>query len=299
MDFAILWFENQLRDLVGQIGELEHHISEAGFIPKIVYQPDSKELAKLSARQENFHEFDLVVVDWDLDGDDKGDEVARQVRRRFGFTDIIFYSGKKPDDLRDMVKQKAIDGVYCIHRRDLIEKMIQRVDYVVAGMSRLAAMRGLSMGVVGQCDMELKSLVAEAYELVDRSVREKAISELDELVSSGQKKQMLAYEACGDLSARLDSRAISSFHLWKLAMMLIKGNPRFTKERKLLAEYDMEVLKPRNALGHAIEIEREGQWEIQIRDAGPMTSADFPKLRKAFASHISNIKAIRALLKGD
>jgi hypothetical protein len=299
LEFTILWFENQLRDLANQIGELEVHIRKAGFIPNIKIERDASRLEEFSRRQEHFHEFDLVVVDWDLDGKEKGDEVARRVRRHFGFTDILFYSGKKPDELRVMVMKKAIDGVYCVHRRNLIDRLTELVDDIVVGLSRLEAMRGLAMSVVGQCDEELKFLIGAISSSKDPEVQEAVTKLLDELVQDSYKRGTDGYANCKTLDERLTSFSVTSFHLWKLALQLTRGNGFVKAQREKLKKYDTEVIKQRNALGHAIEKETENGWEVEGTLGDPITRDDFPRLREHFASHLENIRAIRVALTVD
>ena len=299
LEFTILWFENQLRELESQIGELKDHIQSAGFIPKIELRPDASDLEELSRQQENFHEFDLVVVDWDLDGDQKGDEVAYRVRKKFGFTNILFYSGKRPGDLRDMVKEKAIDGVYCIHRRELIQRLTELIDDIVSGLSRLDAMRGLAMSTVSQCDGDLKRLITSVFASSEPELQKEIIRLLDELVGDSREKGKEKYDKCKSLEDRLSCFSVTSFHLWKLALHLTKGNGLVADRRKTLGRYNDEVLGTRNALGHAVEKRTEDGWAIEISRGDPLTKADFPKLRGFFASHRENLTSINEALIVD
>jgi len=252
-------------------------------------RPDATDLEQLSRRQENFHEFDLVVVDWDLDGEEKGDEVARRVRRRFGFTNIVFYSGKKPDELRDKVKEKAIDGVYCVHRRDLIQRLTELIDDIVAGLSRLDAMRGLAISTVSQCDGRLKDLIRSIFDSADGERKKVILDSLDEMVGESQSKGKERYGKCESLEDRLSSFSVTSFHLWKLALYLTKGNKLIVDQREILKRYDPEVLTTRNALGHAVERMTDDGWEIDLPGGNRVTRADFPALRGHFVSHRDNI----------
>lgn len=297
LEFKILWFENQPKDVKTQVEEIEEYLSDAGFIPIVCMEKDASNLEALASTQETFDDFDLVVVDYDLgDPDRNGDWVAQQVRRYFGFTDIIFYSGKKPGQLRELVYKGDIDGVYCFNRPDLAEKLAVHIDQVVRRLSRLEAMRGLAMGVVGKCDDELKRVLLSAYKAGNSASQADLEGQLDSLIERAQKSSTRRYAECRKFSDKLNSRAVSSFSLSRLLQYLIRGDDRCTAERELLVRYEEDVLRPRNVLGHATEERTEAGWVIRPADAPEITAKDFQQLRKNMAIHFSNIRAIGSIV---
>lgn len=300
LQFRILWFENQPQDVRTQIEEIEEYLRDEGFIPQIEIQVDASNLEEYSRQQQLYDEVDLVVVDFDLGNpDENGDHVAQMVRRGFGFTDIIFYSGHKTVDLRTLVKERGIDGVYCMERPQLSEKLALHIDQVVRRLSRLEAMRGLAMGTVGKIDDELRLLIASEYVACPVEEQSRIVAKLDDLVADGARAQAEVYAKCEDLAARLESRAVTSFHLQRLALAITKGNEACVDERKLLGSYDNEVLQPRNTLGHAIETKGERGWEVTPAGKPPITYVEFPKLRRDLARHLTNILSLRSILQGQ
>ncbi|MBI1179839.1 MAG: hypothetical protein GC201_04725 [Alphaproteobacteria bacterium] len=300
LQFRVLWFENQPQDVRTQIEEIEEYVREVGFIPQIEMQVDASNLNEYARQQQLYNEVDLVVVDFDLGNpDENGDHVAQMVRRGFGFTDIIFYSGHKTVDLRNLVKERGIDGVYCMERPQLFERLALHIDQVVRRLSRLEAMRGLAMGTVGKIDDELRLLIAAEYGACTAAQQSQIVATLDDLVASGARVQAEGYAKCEDLAARLESRAVTSFHLQKLALAITKGNQACGDERKLLGKYDNEVLQPRNTLGHAIETKGDKGWEVTSAGKPPITSVDFRKLRQDLARHLANILSLRPILQGQ
>lgn len=300
LEFRVLWFENQPQDVRTQLEEIEEYVREVGFIPRIEMQVDASNLDELAKRQQLYDEVDLVVVDFDLGNPDmNGDHVAQVVRRSFGFTDIVFYSGHKTVDLRKLVHDRHIDGVYCMERPQLAERLSMHIDQVVRRLSRLEAMRGLAMGTVGRCDDELRALLGAEHEACDQAARDAMISELDEMVSSGASLQAERYGKCSTFADRLASRAVTSFHLQKLALAVVKGRAECAAQRKVLGQYDQQVLGPRNTLGHAIEARGKRGWEVTSTGQPAIGTADFPRLRKDLALHLENIIAIRSILAGQ
>lgn len=300
LEFKILWFENQPQDVRAQVEEIEEHLQTCGFIPQIAMEIDARNLESLSRQQQLYDDFDLVVVDYDLGSEEmNGDQVARIVRRHFGFTDIIFYSGHRTVDLRDLVHKNGIDGVYCMSRPDLADKLGARIDQVVSRLSRLEAMRGLAMGTVGKCDDELRTVLEELFNSQDVRGQQTILEKLDKLVADSQSSAVEQYKKCDTLETKLNSRAVTSYHLQRMVRSLLKGMATVDEQRNTMGRYDEEVLKPRNILGHAIEARGDSGWEVTSRGADPITAADFPQLRRNLATHLKNIVAIRPLLKSD
>jgi hypothetical protein len=297
LEFRILWFENQPNDVRTQVEETEEHLRSIGFVPRILMVPDGSEIEKYGEQQSKYDEFDLVVVDYDLGNPEKnGDWVAGQVRRNFGFTDIIFYSGKKPGQLREMVFHEGIDGVYCISRPDLADKLASHIEQVMRRLSRLEAMRGLAMGVVGQCDNELKKLLLLSFSELGAEKKLELDSKLRDLVLSAREIGKSHFDKCESFADRLSSRSVTSFTLYKLAMYILKGNVKCVAQRRLLADYDPHVLEPRNRLAHATETRTDAGWSVETEAMPPITINDFPKLRKDLAIHLNNIFSIGPLL---
>lgn len=300
LEFKILWFENQPQDVRTQLEEIEDHIREAGFVPRVQMVIDTTTINALTEQQRLYDDFDLVVVDFDLgDPGMNGDHVAEIVRRNFGFTDIIFYSGHKTVDLRKLVHDRQIDGVYCFARPDLPERLGMHIDQVVRRLSRLEAMRGLAMGTVGKCDDEFRSILRAEHASSPPKKQTEMDEALSKLVASAAKLQSERFAACASFEDRLVSRAVTSFHLQKLALQITKGRQSCAERRKALARYNDEVLSPRNTLGHAVETRGEGGWEVSSSGAPPISSADFPSLRRNMANHLENICSLRVLLDGE
>jgi len=297
LEFKILWFENQPNDVKTQVEEICYHLETVGFIPQITMVPDGENIEAFGEQQSRYDEFDLVVVDYDLGHPGRnGDWVAQQVRRYFGFTDIIFYSGKRPFELRKMVFDGGIDGVYCFSRPDLADKLAIHIEQVVRRLSRLEAMRGLAMGVVGKCDDEFKNFILHSFKVAEQTAQEKLDDELKSLVNSSQKLNFDNFGKCLDFESRMSSRCVTSFTLYKLAMYLLKKDLRCVNERRFLADYNDKVLEPRNRLAHAIETKQELGWVIESVAKPAMTLDDFPKLRQDMATHLENIRKISVQL---
>lgn len=293
LEFNILWFENQPEDVATQMDEIKEHTEAAGFRANLFVQPNADDLDALAQRQEKFHDFDLVVIDWDLGGDGmQGDELAHRCRTRFGFTDIVFYSGKRPNELREMVYTRGIDGVYCMSRGELVASLTEHIDEVVKRLSRLEAMRGVSVGAVGRCDEMLRTSLRRIYAGMDGDARQEADDYLAKCVASGAEAGKKGYDTCNTFDDRLDCRSVTSFTLWKVASHLVKRRGDLKQRYEILKRYNDEALEPRNRLGHAVEEQGQDGWIVASETKPAIGQADFPKLRRDLLVHLDNLSRL-------
>lgn len=299
LEFTILWFENQPADVQTQMEEIEEHIREVGFVPDIRMEVNADNLEALSANQMLYNDYDLVVVDYDLGAPGlNGDHVAQSVRSTFGFTDIIFYSGQKTVDLRKLVHDQQIDGVYCLERTSLAERLGSHIEQVVERLSRLESMRGLLMGTVGKCDDILRDLLLEVHGRSPAAEQRHLADTLDGYVQDVLQHQGDRYATCNTFEQKLASRAVSSYHLQRLVLHITRGNEAYRDQRELLTRYNDEVLNPRNILGHAAEERTDQGWTVTSLGNPPIGTQDFPKLRRDMVTHLHNVAELQRLMGG-
>ena len=301
LEFKVLWFENQMDGVQQAVKGMRGELFKHGLLLELDQQGDASKLDELRAHQEKFHDYDLVVVDWDLgDGQPKGDEVAERIRNSFGFTDIIFYSGKATDRLRDMVKDRAIDGVYCARRNELRDKLIEHVNHVVERLSRLEAMRGLAVVSAGRADDRMREVVRLAHAKMDAEAQSELIVAIDTKVAGAAVSHAKAYGKLKDLEGRLGSRALNSGILHEAATLsvqkIVADHPACEPHLAILKTYVEEVIQPRNALGHIDETREIDGWVINYASGKQLTKVGLSKMRQDLSRHLNNFAAISALL---
>ncbi|SOE01832.1 hypothetical protein [Caenispirillum bisanense] len=296
LEFGVLWFENQPDDVRGQRKEIEEYIEELGFKPRIEMLSDGDEVEILAERQRLYDDFEIVLVDYDLGQAGKGDKLAGRIRKGFGFTDIVFYSGLTTVDLRNLVHKAQIDGVYCMERRHLADRLEGRIDEAARRLSRLEGMRGLAMGIVGKCDAALKSILLSEYEAAEADKKTEIVDQLDTLVTQSAAAMRDKYGKAETFRDRLHSRTVTSFHLYKLALHLTKGREACKEHREILKSYNTAVLDLRNVLGHVAEVRGPRGWEISKDADASINIEDFPELRREMARHFDNIVALGEIL---
>lgn len=291
--FTILWFENQFSEVQPAIQGLQLHLADSGFDLVIRKAVDGSGIDAFARDQDLFHEVDLIVVDLDLGwSSEEGDAIAEQVRQRFRFTDIVFYSGVAPTELRERIQRRNVDGVYCMDRRDLRLNLIELVDNLIRRMSRLESMRGLAVATAGKADARLRSILLALHGQADEAGKGEIAAFIDTEVHDTDNRIIGRYDRSADVQAKLYSLACTSMVLLKAAKHFVGRQPSLLAERKVLGQYQDEVMAVRNNLGHATESRTRDGWVISCHDGRRITRDDFPAFRRSFSRHLSNLAAI-------
>ncbi|WNV10129.1 response regulator [Tardiphaga sp. 709] len=306
LDFGILWIEDSWSPEESET--LKRRIRESGFIARIETIANSKRIEDLARAHNLYHKYDLILLDYRLQ-DENGDEIAPRVRALFPSTNILFYSGTVDEQsLRELIAKQQVEGVYCSHRSRFIDRTGSLIDQTARALDRLSGMRGLAMRVVAECDTLMKSAMLSMCERDPNCVAK--VSDLDkdvlDFIASMQKKYELAIS--GDLSARIDTRAVDSLKLFKHFRRLTQiaatapatfgineaGVERLRELRRQSAQYNENVLNKRNVLGHVVEVQSDDGWVLKGSDE--IRVSDFPDIRRSFAAHIDAFREMGDLV---
>ncbi|KRV76310.1 response regulator [Pseudomonas citronellolis] len=306
LDIGVLWIEDSYSK--EEEDSLRRRILDAGFVARIETTPNSTGIKELAQNHELYHCFDIILLDYKLQ-DEKGDEIAPSVRKLFPSTTILFYSGSlEESELRQKMAAKKIEGVYCSERRRFIERAGSLIDQTARSLNRLSGMRGLAMRVVAECDVIMKeailSMAARSPECSEKK------NELDDDVIGfiEQTKEKYIAAIKGDIEDRLATFAVDSTKLFKHFRRLTQiatnsaeifgldedQSDRLRELRKSSANYDKEVLRKRNILGHVFEAQEASGWVL--RGSDEINISDFPDIRRGFAKHIDTLREMNDLV---
>lgn len=304
LDIGILWIEDSFS--AEEEASLKRRVQEAGFIARIKTIPNGAGIEELARQHQLYHVYDIILLDYRLQ-DENGDELAPKIRQLFPATSILFYSGSVDEaKLRQLIAAKEVEGVFCSARARFIERAGALIDQTARSLDRLSGMRGLAMKVVAECDDLLKVAVT-SMAARDKNCADKVV-ELDDHVLEDLTKLKARYEAAEDLDQRFATRAVDSMKLFKHFRRLIKVATKtpatFGIEENELdelrelnlstAQYFENVLNKRNILGHVVEVQGIGGWELSGSDE--IAIGDFPEIRQAFAAHIDAFRRMTELV---
>ena len=277
--FYICWFEDQVRDIEGQRKVIERRLAQSFFRPDIQFVVpirDGNE-EKKSDREASIwmvrdpvqildqlaeRQFDLILVDYNL-GQTSGADLAAAIRAKFPYTDIIFYSAKSRRELRTLMFEHDIDGVYCCSRTDLGSETAS----VVAAMTKrsfdMTTMRGIIVSAAGDHDHRW-TVPVTLLSVLPAEIRAKALAQVVADVESfgaQNAKQLREHLTADSRDKLLSHRAFSSNMKYRVLKDHI-GAVKIPAHKEAIVgvfrEYEEELIKPRNVLAHASS-EKEGR----------------------------------------
>lgn len=154
LDYKILWFEDEPAWYEAILTEIEEFLKGIGFLLESLRLDNGKEL------NGNFDEYDLILIDYNLLGE-KGDDLIENIRNHQIFTDIIFYSQAGEQKVRDVVKEKGVDGVFCAGREQdpFLEKVFKVIKTTIKKVEDINNVRGLVMAHTSELDRKMEEVI--------------------------------------------------------------------------------------------------------------------------------------------
>ena len=298
LTFGICWIEDQASDPV--IDAVKSAVRSNGFEPDITIIDTEENILSFAKNQEHFQDFALILLDLALGQTLKGDQIAPDIRRRFRSTPILFYSAQPENNLRTMIADKRVDGVYCAHRERLSDRVGELVSDLSPALNRLSGMRGLAAGVVAECDQEFREILrfwaGDVFQEAD------LVTTLKERACNLATDTANRLDKITSLEELLRQHAISSALLFREVISRskkLKVSDSFKEKRNSIRSYENKVLKSRNELAHGREEREPNGWRIRRPGNQPdLTVHDFQSYRTEFLVHLKNTKDLRQILVG-
>jgi len=293
LTFNICWIEDQASDAL--VNGVEEAIRGNGFEPKIARIETPEQIANFAQNQHHFYDYELILLDLQL-GDTQGDELAVEVRRKFNSTPLLFYSGRDESELRKLMYQAKIEGVYCVHRDRLVARVHELVHSLSPALNRLNAMRGLASQVVAMCDQHFRDII-QHYAKDQAKEAEIVASVKSKLLENGEsfREKLDGIENMCDLLEDVPSAA-----LFVEADRLARAEDGSDEVRELLRSlkrsYRQGLLQRRHALAHGKEERTEDGFQVPRKNGPPLTRTDFVRFRSDFGFILGNVSQLRDLL---
>lgn len=167
LDYKILWFENEKDWYDSIISDVKEFIEDdlSFNFPDPIVKPDATNFDQI-----RLEDFDLILMDLNLLGDEKGDDIIKKIRDGEIYTDIIFYSSSGEKAVRIKVTDKELDGVYCVSRESdkFLPKLRNIIETTIKKVQDINNMRGLVMSQVAEIDQQMCAILDE-FALKDTS----------------------------------------------------------------------------------------------------------------------------------
>ncbi len=140
LQFGLLWIEDNFSEQ--EESEIRDGAAAAGFELRIKNSKDGSDIEAMAELQQKFHSFDLVLLDLNLAGSVRGDELAPRVRQLFRSTPILFYSGSDNEaGLRNRMAKDQVEGVFCAGRDNFTSRASELIQDYSHTLNRLSGMR--------------------------------------------------------------------------------------------------------------------------------------------------------------
>ncbi len=250
--YSILWFDDtdEFFDSL-DLDPLRDAIESWGFNPKIqlVTNPDD------FMSHEPFREYDLIVVDYNLEEYDKhGEEFIKKIREHDVYTEVIFYSANPVSELWDAVRAKELEGVFIAGRPGVLTKIKRVADQSVRKILDLENVRGIVMAEVGDIDHILDSILTLGLADLDETMVTD-ICERFHVDANKQAKRRIQnleeFSQSPTIPGLIDLASDSSKR-WNNFQRLAKKHPAL--QNNSVGDYSADVLQPRNFLAHGVVV---------------------------------------------
>lgn len=156
--YRILWIENDFDWAESIEEEIKEYVENQGFIfyKTLIAQKDDSV---------HYNQYDLILMDLKLSSSPMGDELIQQVRQLGIYTNVVFYSANGIDTIREIGRQKNLEGVYYAGRnKDLFtKKVIAVIDTTIKKVQDLNNLRGLVMAETGELDDMMDQMIVAYF----------------------------------------------------------------------------------------------------------------------------------------
>lgn len=259
LDFNVLWVEDQPNDVGGTAKTIARAMAVEGFEFKPTMCATLEEVQHRLSDDVFTDEVDLILVDWDLGKGVEGQTVITGIREHIPYKDVIFYSAvTDTKKLRDASYSEELEGVYFVHRNDLVDEVTNLFKSVVKKVLDLDHTRGIVMGATSDVDQMARECLQFAHDLLDEPGRNGVLQEmiaiLDDKVPNLEKRvtRLKAAPTVADiLGAHLTFTANDGLRV--LTRVLehdsLKAHAAHGENIKL---YMDKVVPKRNILGHKV-----------------------------------------------
>ena len=250
LQYKVLWFDDS-EDLLDSIDwdYLNEQITEWGFMPQFTKVTTATDFIA----QSPFQEYDLIVVDFNLEEYGHGQDFIKQVRDQKVFTEIIFYSSGSTGQLWDAVRSHELEGIYVANKPAIIERILKVGRQTLRKVLDLENMRGIVMAEVGDLDLQLDKILATVLSALEPSTQEIIFNKFHAAVDeqhAGHKASLDKFKEAPTVELLL--LLCDSNKRWQNYRRVMKHHELLSKT--VLGDYVSEILGPRNFLGHGIPV---------------------------------------------
>lgn len=285
LKYKILWVEND-SDWVESIEEE---------IKVLVEQQYGFDFDRTFSSKQNdaimFNDYDLILMDLNLESEPTGDVLIKNIRDREIYTDVIFYSA----DGLQKIKQKAhdldLEGVYFASRDKnlFINKVNSVIKTTIHKVQDLNNLRGLVMAEVSELDVLMSDIINKYYVL---SASEEKTRLFQKHITKPQEQRIKnSLENCTGESkmcchvwknSSIDKiiPELESYSMAKAINYVIPSGFYSPQRANFLEDYNADIISIRNQLAHCKSVNIDGKEVLKTRKGdATFNDEDFKRIR--------------------
>jgi CheY-like chemotaxis protein len=262
LKYKILWFEDDA-DFFESLDHdgIKSHLDAQGFDLETERMSGDEDIQNVLKQAKKA---DLIVMDYGLEESHFGDQIIKEIRNGSINTQVVFYSARGIGDLRKLVLEKELDGIYYGSRNEISQDVLPVIDSSIRKVLDLENSRGLVMAELGELDLIMNRIIIAVHESSEekrtfiRGKLKKRLSDQQETLAKVLEQfDSLTIE---DLVDHLDSSMRCN------TVKSICKNLKFDEHNEQLGSFVGEILFPRNCLGHGTPEETDDGLVFQHRD---------------------------------
>ena len=225
-------------------------------------------------------EVDLILVDWDLGNNTHGEDAIARIRQTVQYKDVVFYSSLTPvADLRQLVFNNGLEGIYCARKEDLVPEVIGVFESLVKKVLDLDHTRGIVMGATSDIDHLVNTCLSQAHTKLDDEGKAKFIEEAlrriaDKVKNVVKQGEKITNDPSVEALFKAHMLFTSDDRLRMLATILeMEVFGAHAGAKVTIKSYREDVMPERNVLGHMV-LAPEGKPQSVETTEGKQVSID-------------------------
>ena len=294
LDYTILWVEDHFDKVKHFERDLKNRLEQNGFNLVVDKRNglSQDELRILEAQLDKYNPYDFVIFDYDLGSQDVfGSDLAREIRKSI-YTGIIFYSGKSPEELRDIVVKKGLDGVYVVDRTRFTDDVWRIIRDHIKSICNINSMRGVVLDEMSKIDLLIRDLLSKSYSAASGETQE---SHKNKLIRDFESKRDRFNDKAGNVTVENFCDLIQKPQEVEFELVKNRLSKFFKQEEIIKTDLIGKLQNLRNRFAHKKSIFSEELGTISL--IGEEEIFDFTKFTEIRKELMTLREAIERILK--
>lgn len=307
LNYNIIWFENDEGWLKPMLKNLNTFLEDHGFRLKEKIEPNGNNLDHLiTSISSKSLDVDIILMDYKLAGNQKGDALIKKIRKTELFTEIVFYSAN--NNVKNIIEQEhgSFEGVFYAGRDNFLQKVKEVIWHMIKKVEDIESMRGLIMGVSSEIDEVMIEIIHEFYANSNTDVKNKLSTAVFGAVERSVKEKnskLLELQPKLKLKNLIKDNVLFDADKKAFAMQEIINEAKHPELANLIGDifynsYKTEIIKTRNNFAHVNVIIENGVRKLKSKS----TSEEFTderciEIRRSLIQHLDNINNVKSKLR--